>query len=86
VSQQNVCSLDVTKKTRKLLIELTFSFPCGFFSVMVPLNFIHFNHRPPGTSFLLVKDFGVLLNIREDCFHHDFLLFNNFGRNSDTFL
>jgi hypothetical protein len=75
-----------SRKLGKILIEITFSFPCAFFfNVMVPLNFIHFNHRPSGTSFLLVKDFDGLLNIRGVWFHHDFLLFNNFGRNSDTF-
>jgi hypothetical protein len=84
---RKVCTLDGTKKTKKSLIEITLSFSCGFFfDVMVPLNFIHFNHHPSGTSFLLVKDFDGLLNIREIWFHHDFLLFNNFGRNSDTFV
>jgi len=75
------------EKTKEVLIEVAFSFPYGFFfSVMAPLNFIHFNYFSSSTSLLLIKDFERIFNIREVWFHQDFLLFNNFGRNSDTLL
>ena len=80
-------TLSGVKKTRKVLIEIALSFPCGFFfSVMVPLDFIHFNYFSSSTSLLLIKDFERIFNIREIRFHQDFLLFDNFGRNSDTLL
>ena len=69
------------------MIEVAFSFPCGFFfSVMALLNFIYFNYFSSSTSFFLIKDFERIFNIREVWFHQDFSLFNNFGRNSDTLL
>jgi hypothetical protein len=62
---RKVCTLDGAKKTMKSFIEITFSFSSGFFfSVMVPLGFMHFNHGTSSTSFLLVQDFDGLLDIR----------------------
>jgi len=75
------------KETREVLVEVVFSFPCSFFlSVMTPLNLIHFNYLPSSTSFFPIQDFEGILDIREIWFHQDFLLFNNFSRNSDTLL
>ena len=75
------------KETREVLVEVVFSFPCSFFlSVMTPLNLIHFNYLPSSTSFFPIEDFEGILNIREVGFYQDFLLIDDFGQNSDTFL
>ena len=57
-----------------------------FFSVMIPLNLTYFNHLSTSTSFFFIKDFDRIFIIGEIRFHDDFLLVNNFFRNSDTFL
>ena len=45
------------KKTRIVSMEILFSFPGGLFlSVMVPLNFIHFDHLLTSTSFFGVQN------------------------------
>ena len=75
------------EKTREVTIEVAFSFPCGFFfSMMIPLNFLHFKNFLSSASFFLIKNFERIFNIREVRFHQDFLLFNDLGRNSDIFL
>jgi hypothetical protein len=63
------------------------------FSKWLPLRcdgsigfFLHFNHFSSSDPFLLIKNFDRILNIREVRFYQYFLLFNNFGRNSNTLL
>ena len=59
-------TFDRIEKTREVLVEVVFSFPCSFFlSVMTPLNLVHFNYLPSSTSFFLIKDFVGIFNIRE---------------------
>src|SRR6185312_3688979 len=67
----------------KIILRLPGSF---FFSVMIPLNFIHFYHLSTSTSLFLIQDSKWIFNIREIGFHQNFLLIDDFGRNSDTFL
>src|SRR6185369_3406671 len=68
-------------------IEILFCLPGGFlFSVMRPLNFIHFYHLLTSTSLFLVQIFEWIFGIREIGFHQYFLLFDDLGRNSDAFL
>ena len=75
------------EKTMIMLIEITFSLPGSFFfNVMIPLNFIHFDHPSTSTPFFLIKGLDRMLLIRKIGFHEDLLLFNSFRRNSDAFL
>jgi hypothetical protein len=53
---------------------------------MAPLDFIHYNHFSSSDPFLLIKNFDRIFNIREVRFYQYFLLFNNFGWNSNTLL
>ena len=58
------------KKTRIILIETALSFLGGFFfSVMIPLNFIHPDYLPSSTSLFLIKDAKGMFNIREVWFY-----------------
>jgi hypothetical protein len=54
--------------------------------VVAPLDFIHFNHFSSSDPFLLIKNFDRIFNTRDVRFYQYFLLFNNFGRNSNTLL
>ena len=75
-------------------MEIIFSLAGGFFfSMMVPLNLIHFNHLSThfyhlstSASFFVIQDLDRIFLIREIRFHDDFLLVNNFFGNSNTFL
>jgi hypothetical protein len=53
---------------------------------MAPSDFIHFNQFSSSDPFLLIKNFDRIFNIREVRFYQYFLLFNNFGQNSNTLL
>jgi hypothetical protein len=69
------------------LIQITFSVPSGFLvGMMTPLDFVHFNHFPSSDPLLSIKNLDRIFNIREVRFYQYFLLFNNFGRNSNTLL
>ena len=82
-----VCTFGRFKKPGKVLIEVAFSFPCGFFfSVMLPLNFIHLNNPSSSTSFLVIQNSERMFNIGKVRFHKDVLLFNYLIRNSNTLL
>jgi hypothetical protein len=52
--------------------------------MMIPLNFVHFNHFSSSDPFFFIKDLDRIFNIGEVWFYPYFFLFNNFSRNSDT--
>jgi hypothetical protein len=54
--------------------------------MMTPLDFAYFNHFPSSDPFFLIKNLDRIFNIGEVRFYQYFLLFNNFGRNSNTLL
>jgi hypothetical protein len=54
--------------------------------MMTPLDLVHFNHFPSSDPFLSIKNLYRISNIREVRFYQYFVLFNNFGRNSNTLL
>jgi len=57
-------------KSRIVLIEVILSLPGGFFfSMMIPLNLIHFDHLSMSTTFFLIKDLDRIFIIGEIRFH-----------------
>jgi hypothetical protein len=50
------------------------------------IGFYIFNHFSSSDPFLLIKNLDRIFNIREVQFYQYFILFNNFGWNSNTVL
>src|SRR6185312_5113517 len=54
-----------SKKVGKVSLEKIFSFPSSFFySMLIPLDLVHFNFLPSSTSFFSVKNLDRILRIR----------------------
>ena len=53
------------KKVGKVSLKKIFSFPSSFFySMLIPLDLVHFNFLPSSTSFFGVKNLDRILRIR----------------------
>ena len=76
-----------SKKVGKISLEISFSLPSVFFlSMVIPLDFVHFNFLSSGTSFFGVKNSDWILSIRQIGFNFDILWFNDLSGHFDALL